>query len=449
MNKKRRQGAVWIKRIVFIGILVVAGLILTVMYNKYVQRERLEAERQAEAARLERERAEEAARAQRQKEEEEAEKKRREEQEAREKAQREREEAERERARKAAEAEAARQKRIEAENKRREVYNTARDLFKSALGLEGEAPPDEKIFGAKVGSKFWYIFPSHSTDKLIYEVVKVSPSRLEVRTLSPEADAKKVPYVDFIRMRNGNTCVHTSGGNVWLKCEESPEGSYPVPKRGRNFCLAAETIGKMYKTLVELGTNLNDIRYRLTLRSDSGNTNILLGEIGFGDIFPRRAIEAVVGERIGRKASSAIPETSKVEKPTFKRTVVLYNGTKIKKEIDVTKVPRTFTYPPPPGTPGKAGAHQNSTRGRASKRMEEWASRKEFARKKWKKMYDEAVRQERQETRAKEKYRTALALEKKDIERMEVEAAMLSKDSELIDSAMTRCKIVVEVVERK
>ena len=64
-------------------------------------------------------------------------------------------------------------------------------------------------------------------------------------------------------------------------------------------------------------------------------------------------------------------------------------------------------------------------------------------------MYDEAVRQERQETRAKEKYRTALALEKKDIERMEVEAAMLSKDSELIDSAMTRCKIVVEVVERK
>ena len=446
MKDKRRKGAAWIKQIVVIGILVVAGLALMVMYNQHVQKERLEAERQEEAARLERERAEEAACAQRQKEEDEAAKKRREEQEAREKAQREREEAERERARKAAEAEAARQKKIEAENKRREVYNTARDLFKSALDLEGKAPPGEKLFGAKVGSKFWYIFASHSTDKLIYEVVKVSPSRLEVRALSPEVEAKNVPYVDFIRMMNGNTCVHTSGGNVWLKCEKSPEGSYPVPARGRNFCLAAVTIGAMCKTLVELGTQLNDNRYRLTLRSDSGNTNILLGEIGFGEIFPRRAIEEAVGKQIGRKASSVIPETSKVEKPTFKRTVVLYNGNKIKKEIDVTKVPRTFTYPPP-RTVGKPGTHQSSTR--ASKQMEEWAKRKWFARKKWKELHDEALRQEREAKRVQANYRTALELEKKDIERMEAEAAMLSKDDELIDSAMAKCKLVVEVVEQK
>ncbi len=63
MNNKRKKGAVGIKQIVVIGVLVVAGLALMVMYNKYVQREKLEAERQAEAARLERERAEEAARA--------------------------------------------------------------------------------------------------------------------------------------------------------------------------------------------------------------------------------------------------------------------------------------------------------------------------------------------------------------------------------------------------
>ena len=87
MNDKRRKGAVGIKQIVVIGVLVVAGLALTVMYNRHIQKERLEAERQAEEARLKRERAEEAARAQRQKEEEEAEKKRRAEQEAREKAQ--------------------------------------------------------------------------------------------------------------------------------------------------------------------------------------------------------------------------------------------------------------------------------------------------------------------------------------------------------------------------
>ena len=54
MNDKRKKGAVGIKQIVVIGILVVAGLALMVMYNKHIQKERLEAERQAEEARLKR-----------------------------------------------------------------------------------------------------------------------------------------------------------------------------------------------------------------------------------------------------------------------------------------------------------------------------------------------------------------------------------------------------------
>ena len=267
MNNKRRKGVAWIKRIVVIGVMVVAGLALTVMYNRHIQKERLEAERQAEEARLKRERAEEAARAQRQKEEEEAkeaEEKRRAEQEAREKAQREREEAEREQARKAAEEEAARQKKIETENKRREVYNTARDLFKSALYMEEEAPPSEKILSAKAGSKFWYAFDTYPTKKLIYEVYKASYSRMEVKTLSLEADAKDVPYLDFIRLVNGRSYIYTSGDKVWLKCENNPEGSYPVPKRGRDFCVAAKNSFALYKTLLELGTKSGGARCRLT-----------------------------------------------------------------------------------------------------------------------------------------------------------------------------------------
>ena len=347
MNDKRRKGAVGIKQIVVIGVLVVAGLALTLMYNRHIQKERLEAERQAEWARLKRERAEEAARAQRQKEEEEAEKKRRAEQEAREKAQREREEAEREQARKAAEEEAARQKKIETENKRREVYNTARDLFKSALYMEEEAPPSEKILSAKAGSKFWY------------------------------------------------------------------EGSYPVPKRGRDFCVAAKNSVALYKTLLDLGTKSGGARCRLTLRSDNGKTDILLGEIGFGDILPRRAIEEDIGKLIGRKASSSIPENSKVEKPTFKRTVVLYNGNGIKKEIDVTKVPRTFTFPPPPKEPeyNRQRYYRHSDNRAAAQKREEWAKKKEFARRKWKALYDEALRQvEGEATSAAQSLASALAV---------------------------------------
>ena len=442
MNDKRKKGAVGIKQIVVIGILVVAGLALTVMYNKHIQKERLEAERQAEEARLKRERAEEAARAQRQKEEEEAEKKRRAEQEAREKAQREREEAEREQARKAAEEEAARQKKIETENKRREVYNTARDLFKSALYMEEEAPPSEKILSAKAGSKFWYAFDTYSTDKRVAHGLDHD---------GMVAAEKDVPYMDFIRMVNGNSYVYTSGDKVWLKCEKNPEGSYPVPKRGRDFCVAAKNSVALYKTLLDLGTKSGGARCRLTLRSNNGKTDILLGEIGFGDVLPRRAIEEDIGKLIGRKASSSIPENSKVEKPTFKRTVVLYNGNGIKKEIDVTKVPRTFTFPPPPKEPeyNRQRYYRHSDNRAAAKKREEWAKKKEFARRKWKALYDEALRQERQEQKVHADYKTALALEKKEVSRMEEDAVKLSKDDEVIDSALENYKIFVEVVGQK
>lgn len=446
MNDKRKKGAVGIKQIVVIGILVVAGLALMVMYNKHIQKERLEAERQAEEARLKRERAEEAARAQRQKEEEEAEKKRRAEQEASEKAQREREEAEREKARKAAEEEAARQKKIETENKRRETYSAAQGRFKTTLDLEENAPPSEKIQSAKAGSKFWFIFDSHPTDKLIYEVDKVSYSRMEVRALSAETDAKNVPYLDFIRMVNNSTYAYSSGDKVWLKCKKPIAGSYSVPRRGRNFCVAASVVGAMYGTLTKLGTNLGYVRCRVTLLSSSGKSNILLGEIGFGEVLPRRAIEEDVGKLIGRKASSAISGTDKVAKPAFKRTVVLYNGDVIKKEIIVTKVPRTFTFRPPPEETGK---YRPAANRKKSKKMEEWESKKEFARKKWQEMYNEAVRQEKREKRERAAYRQALALKKKEINRMEEDAVKLSKDDEAIDSALENCKIAVELVRQK
>ena len=446
MNDTRRRGAAGVKQIVIIGILVIAGVTLLMMYNRHEQKKRLEAERQAEAARIERERAEEAARAQLKKEQEEAERKIREEQEAREKAQRAREEAERERARKAAEAEAERQKKIEIENRRREAYSTAQGRFKTTLDLEENAPPSEKIQSAKAGCKFWFIFDSHPTDKLIYEVDKVSYSRMEVRALSADADAKNVPYLDFIRMVNNSTYAYSSGDKVWLKCKKPIAGSYSVPRRGRNFCVAASVLGAMYGTLVKLGTNLGYVRCRVTLLSSSGKTNIPLGEIGFGEVLPRRSIEENIGKLIGRKASSAIPGTDKVAKPTFKRTVVLYNGDVIKKEITVTKVPRTFTFRPPPEETEK---YRPAVNRKKSKKMEEWESKKEFARKKWKELYDEAVRQEKREKRDRAAYRQALALKKKEINRMEEDAVRLSKDDEIIDSTLENYKIIVEVVEQK
>ena len=64
-------------------------------------------------------------------------------------------------------------------------------------------------------------------------------------------------------------------------------------------------------------------------------------------------------------------------------------------------------------------------------------------------MYDEALRQERQEQKVHADYKTALALEKKEVSRMEEDAVKLSKDDEVIDSALENYKIFVEVVGQK
>ena len=61
-------------------------------------------------------------------------------------------------------------------------------------------------------------------------------------------------------------------------------------------------------------------------------------------------------------------------------------------------------------------------------------------------MYDEALRQERREKKVHADYKTALALEKKEVSRMEEDAVKLSKDEEVIDSALENYKIFVEVV---
>ena len=64
-------------------------------------------------------------------------------------------------------------------------------------------------------------------------------------------------------------------------------------------------------------------------------------------------------------------------------------------------------------------------------------------------MYDEALRQERRANRVQADYKTALALEKKEVSRMEEDAVKLSKDEEAIDSALENYKIFVEVVGQK
>ena len=431
--KTNRKGEIPIAGIVVLSIVAIMGVAGVVMYNSHVKRERIEAARRAEMARIEREKAEEAVRTQRLKEEEEAERKRREARLAREREEEARELAERERKHKAAKEEAERQRKLEAENKRRVAYRTAQGRFLAPLDMEGNAPTGEKTQSAKVGSKFWYVFASHASDKLIYEVEKISSSCLKVMELSLEADAREVDFMDFKRMMDNETFAYTSGGKVWLKCKKSPAGSYAIPEKGNDFCVASECLGRLHDMLVGFGTEFNEVRCRVTLRSDSGKTKVQLGVIGFGDSLPRNEIEKAMGKQIGKKVNVTVATgAGNIRKPKFKRTVVLYDGDMIKKGLDgVTKVPRQFKF---------LGTRVNGYRRYHSEAK---------ARNDWQELYDEANRQEKQEQEAYAEYEAALAAEKSKVKQLKEAASRLSSDDEAIDSALAKCKLIVEVGKRK
>lgn len=450
MNDTRKVWA-WIKPIAFIGILAIAVIIMAVKHNNNVKQAKLAAERQAEMARLARERAEKAAEEQRIKEEEEAREKLRKERERREQEEAARRKAESELVRKAAEAEAERQRLAAAAAKRRQAYQAARSHFQSTLDMEENAPTGEKMKTAKTGSRFWCILASDAADKPIYEIEKVSPGRLKIKAISSETDAKEVPYADFNRMLDTATYAYTSGGKVWLKCAKSPAGRYFVPERGRNFCLAASVLGTMHKTLAEFGTKLDDVKFRFSLQSSNGKKIIPLGPVGFGETLPRSKIEEAIGQQIGRKASAAVAGTGtdQSKKPVFKRTVVLYNGNVIKKEITgVTKVPMTFYF----HTPAKIEKLMQSGK-RGSKAVHkdvlEHEKKKEYARRKWKELYDEAKHQEKEERLFYANYAATQAAEKGKTDELKEMAARMSKDDVLINAALEKYNLVVEEDKKK
>lgn len=450
----REKGSIGVKQVVFIGILAIAGIAIAVMYGNHVKKAKLAAARQAEAARLERERAEKAAEAQRLKEEEEAKeklRKEREERERREQEEKARKKAELEQARKKAEAEAERQKQAAAAAERRKAHQAAASRFQSTLDMEENASTGEKMRTAKTGSRFWCVLASDAKDRMIYEVEKVSPGRLKIKAISPEADAKEVPYADFNRMLDAATYAYTSGGKVWLKCAKSPAGTYFVPERGRDFCLAAAAFGALYETLAGFGTRLDGVKYRFSLRSSSGKTSIPLGVFGLGESLPRSRMEEAVGKQIGRKASAAASETDndKAKRPTFKRTVVLYDGDVIKKEISgVTKVPRTFNFHTPAKIAKILQGNLKQTPA-TQKEVQEHEKKKAYARRKWKELYDEARHQAKEEKLFHADQAAAQAAEKDKADELLEKAARMSKDNALIDSALENYSLVAEAEKRK
>ena len=126
---------------------------------------------------------------------------------------------------------------------------------------------------------------------------------------------------------------------------------------------------------------------------------------------------------------------SKLKKPKFKQTVVLYDGLHIASGVDgVTKVPRTFKH---------LGTSHN-----------DWKSLRtvEEFRRKWQNLHDEALRQERKMQVLLSEYESALAEEKAEWEAQQAaqkrRRAADAQDANVIDSALGKYKLYIKAKQK-
>ena len=427
---KVQKGSVSVAGVMVLSIVLALLAVGLVAHNNHAKKLESEERRAVEQARLERENTERVERERRLKEEAEFERKKREARLASEKEEEEREAAERERKRKAKEAEAARQKAIDDANKWREDYRIAQNRFATTFGAVKDAPADENPFRVTKEKLFWCVFASYGEDKLIYEVNARPGGNMAVIALSADAAPQHVDAIAFSdRLRRERVAV-TSGGQVWITGSVMPSpATYAVPERGRDFVILESNLKAFYKAVVALGMNVPELKFRVYLRFENKKTNINLGVVGCNEVLERSRIEAAVEKKLAKDSQQNASYISTVKKPNYRRTVVLYDGVYIKKEMGgVTKVPREYNY-------------IGTTRYKSDNMRTEAAFRK-----KWQALYDEAVRQEEKALEIEAEYAAAVAREKEAREQHKATTSVSSKDGKIIDAALAKCSLIVEIV---
>lgn len=275
---------------------------------------------------------------------------------------RKRKEADAERARRKAEADAERERKrlarekelqeqrekAEAEKANRERIEEVEGKFKSAPFVFATDFADDKSPIKKDGT-FYAIGLDYISGQKIYEAMVEHGTIVAVRSFSPKGETAEVDVKAFndVVMRNrllvmgddGVAWICGTGKSAWT---ENVSLSYEV------MTPAKRELGELFSILSGWG-RLPDLKYRLTLKRKkksaqvNGGTDIFLGIIEYGEsISSGRICDAVLKPMQKRREGAANIQPPKLKK--FTPTVVLYDGDIIRKELKVTKVPRTFKH---------------------------------------------------------------------------------------------------------
>lgn len=426
---KMRNGGMTVNDLIAMGMVVAVLVGGVVWYTNYsnrkaesarIAREKEQAE-QIERERLEQER--------RQRDEEEFERKQLEA-----KLQRAREEKEREAARlakekSAKEAEAERLRQQAEVDAARKNYRSAQDLFAKPYCFVSEKDKLSLPFGGACSGEYWCVFSSYAEDRLIYKLTFESGSAA-ISVLSADSLPREMSESEFRSMFESTGAAISNGSVLWMKGAKFPGGYYKVPARDKDFRVLESNIGNMYNTYAALGMESPEMDCRVTLKLENGKVLAVLGVFDFDESVPRAKMEKAASETLGKEHGSGSFKIN-VERKKIRQTVVLYDGTHIKKDMHgVTHVPRTFKH---------LGTARNGYKR---------ADTVETFRRQWESLRDEALRQEKRVAEAEAEYRMACEVARQKMAAKERDNARNAKSESAIDALLAKCKLFVEVRKR-
>lgn len=338
--------------VIVIAVVALCGLVFgLVQYNKYM---RQKAAREQEELRLQEQgrikAAQEAEERAKRMAEEDAERERK------------RKEAEAERARRKAEADAERERKrlerekelqeqkekAEAEKANRERIEDVERKFKSASIVFASDFAVDKSPIRRDGT-FYAIGLEYISDQKVYEAMVERGVVVAVRAFSTRGEPTDVEAKTFTdNIMKNRLLVMGEDGVAWICGTGKSSWTEKVSIANEDVTPAKTELGELFAILSKWG-RLPNLKYRLTLKSSKngvlvkGGKEIPLGIIEYAAaIASDRIRDAILKPLQKKRESSADIKPPKLKK--FTPTVVFYDGDIIRKELKVTKVPRTFKH---------------------------------------------------------------------------------------------------------
>ncbi|MCQ2390014.1 MAG: hypothetical protein MJ240_01210 [Kiritimatiellae bacterium] len=337
-------------------------------------------------------------------------------------------------ARKKAEAErlAERQKEEEARKairERKDGYEQILRQFSTAtLDYWKNAPKDERPGKAKTPMTFHCLVPmsADGRETMLLELFCEPGKPMAVKRLSADADPVEMALDEFNKLIAQTPYLVMRGERAYFCSQKKGASELAVPITGEQFSPSKEMFGDLYEAMSRLRFKRPTLSWQVSFLPKDEETPVEICTAAYGEWVSRGRffdkIKKIMSDQAGaREQRKAVAAAAR--KLGRKRTVVLYDGSTIRRTIDgVTQVPRSFQY---------NGSNRHKYYWDTHAYRDE-VRKEEAARAKWQSLYDEARRQEEAE---------------RDVERARTTSVSVSIDSQEVEDVLNAGKVVFKPVE--